>query len=131
MKNTIKLLAISVAFAFCFTGCGGGSSSSTSPNTTSPPDVPPSSSTGLPNSVVFNPLRDLALGAGDQVCFSIKSYNNISESTFSKVVCGLINNNDSLTLSWNNVSGNVVGYYVYFGFNRDDATNFLADIFES
>jgi hypothetical protein len=120
MKNTIKLLAMSVAFAFCFTGCGGGSSSSS-----------PSSSTGLPNSVVFNPLRDLALGAGDQVCFSIKSYNNISESTFSKAVCGLINNNDSLTLSWNEVSGDVVGYYVYFGSNRDDATNFLTDVFES
>ena len=125
MKNTIKLLAMSVAFAFCFTGCGGGSSSS------SPPDVPPSSSIGLPNSIVLNPLRDLALGAGDQVCFSVKSYNNISESAFSKTICGLINNNDSLTLSWNNASGDVVGYYVYFGSNRNDATNFLADVFES
>ncbi len=75
-----------------------------------------------------NPLLDLGLEKGKSVCFSIKSYNTVTESDFSKTICGTINNDQSLTVSWDKVSGDVDGYYVYFGTNENNATNFLADV---
>ena len=52
-------------------------------------------------------------------------------SDFSKAICGKINNDTKLTLSWNKISGDVSGYYVYFGTNKNNVTNFLADVIES
>lgn len=137
MKSTIRLLAVvSTAFLFCLIGCGGGSSSSsaeTSPNTPlpSPEFSPPPSSSEQFSSLAINPLTDLGLEAGNKACFSVKSYNNISESAFSKAICTQIKNENRLTLSWNKITGNVSGYYVYFGTDENNATNFIADVLES
>lgn len=137
MKSNIKLIAVFTAVIFCLFGCGGGGNSSStaesSSNTpsSSPESSPPPSSSGLFSSISINPLTDLGLEAGNKVCFSVKSYNNFSESDFSKAICGEIRNDNTLTLSWNKITGDVSGYYVYFGANKNNATNFLADVMES
>ncbi len=136
MKSPVILLVMCMIFALCLIGCGGGGSSSTaetSPNTpsSSPESSPPPSSSGQFSSLAINPLTDLGLIAGNKVCFSVKSYNNFSESDFSKAVCGQIKDDNKLTLYWNKITGNVSGYYVYFGSDKNNATNFLADVIES
>lgn len=135
MKRNINFFAACVAFSFCLIGCGGSGSSSstaeTSPNTSSPEKPEPPSSSEQFNSLVINPLTELGLEVGNKVCFSVKSYNNVSESDFSKTICGQIKNDNMLTLSWNNIPGNVNGYYVYFGTEKNSATNFLADVITS
>ncbi len=80
------------------------------------------------NSLTVNPLLDLGLGKGKSVCFRLKSYNNVTESDFSKAICGEIYNDQSLTLSWGSVTGNVDGYYVYFGTSENNVASFLADV---
>ncbi len=148
MKCTVKLLALYVVITFSLYGCGGDSSSPSTaegvpniasatpgakPNTEfkrTPKTTPPLTS-GLPNSIEINPLRDLGLEKGENICFRLKSYNNVTESDFSKAICGKINNDNSLILSWEDVIGNVDGYYVYFGKNKNNVANFLADVIES
>ena len=139
MKSTIILLAACMVLTFSLIGCGGGGSSSTTdtlPTTSSSPSPSPKSSpqpspSGQFSSLAINPLADLGLAAGDNVCFSVKSYNNFSESDFSKAVCGKIKDDNKLTLAWNKNTENVNGYYVYFGTDKNNATNFLADVIES
>ena len=138
MKRSVILLAMSVIFAFCLIACGGGSSSSDvdfAPNTSSsPPTIPPEplGPSEQFSSLSINPIADLGLITGDNVCFSVKSYNNIAVSDFSKTICSKVSNSNELTLSWNKITGdNISGYYVYFGTNKNNATNFLADIIES
>ncbi len=82
--------------------------------------------------IEINPMRDLGLEKGKQVCFSLKSYNNIAESSFSKAVCGRIRSNHSLTLVWEKAKGKISGYQIYFGKNRKTANeNFLTDMIEN
>ena len=136
MKSPVILLSICIIFALCLIGCGGGGSSSTtetSPNTpsSSPESSPQSTPSGQFSSLEINPLADLGLVAGNKVCFSVKSYNNFSESDFSKAACGQIKDDNKLTLAWNKNTENVNGYYVYFGTDENNATNFLADVIES
>ena len=134
MIRPVILLAMHIILAFCLIGCGGGKSSNTVesvPNASSSPPTNQSEPSEQFSSLAINPIADLGLTAGDKVCFSVKSYNNIMESDFSKAICGKINNNTKLTLSWNKISGDVSGYYVYFGTNKNNATNFLADVIES
>ena len=71
------------------------------------------------------------MGNGDNVCFRLKAYNNFTESDFSNAICSQIENDNTLTLSWDEVSGNIIGYYIYFGVDKNNATNFLKDVFES
>ena len=133
MKRPVILIAVCVVLAFCLIGCGGGSSSSvteSSPNTSSPPQPQPQPLNQF-SSLEINPLTDLGLTTGDKVCFSVKSYNNVTESDYSKAICGKINDDNKLTLSWNKISGDANGYYVYYGTNKNNATNFLADVMES
>ena len=138
MKNTASLFVILSTILLFIYGCGGGSnssdsspyiSSSTSESSTSP-NYPSSSPESFTNSFTVNPLRDLGLGKGENVCFRIKSYNNIAISDFSKAICGQIKNDHKLTLSWNKVHGKIDGYYVYYGANKNKATNFLTDVIE-
>ncbi len=137
MKSTLILYIVCVTLLFCIIGCGGGGSSQT---TNSPSATPPSTSQPSPvrppspgnfNSLTINPLNDLGLVQGETVCFSVKSFNNYSESDFSKAICGKINNTSSLTLSWNKIGGDVSGYYIYFGTNKNNATAYLANVLES
>ena len=131
MIRPVILFAICVILAFCLIGCGGGSSSSvteSSLNTSSSPQPQPLNQF---SSLVINPIADLGLTTGEKVCFSVKSYNNVTESDYSKAICGKINNDNKLTLSWNKIAGDVNGYYVYYGTNKNNATNFLADVMES
>ncbi len=148
MKSIEKLLAVFVAITFSLYGCGGDSSSpstteeiqefalaapETTPKTESKPapkTTPPLIS-GLPNSIEINPLRDLGLEKGKNICFRLKSYNNVAESDFSKVICSQIKNDRRLTLSWSDVPGNVSGYFVYYGVSKNNATKFLIDVIES
>ena len=141
MTITVRFLVICLVFSFSIYGCGGGSNSSqsstglSSNNTSSEPSSSsPNNSSSSPNnfsSLIINPLKDLGLNSGEQVCFRVKSYNNTLESDFSKAICGKINDSNKLTLSWNKSSGDVSGYYVYFGTNKNNATNFLANVLES
>ncbi len=136
MKSSTKLHAVCMAFLFCLFGCGGGSSSSTAETLPNTPSSSPELSlqSTLPeqfSSLEINPLADLGLLAGNIVCFSVKSYNNFSESAFSKVICDVIKDDTNLTLSWSKIIGNVTGYYVYFGTDKNNTTNFLADVIES
>ena len=133
MKRVVATFTVYLVLCLSLNGCGGGGSSSSAtedlPNTSSA--TPPSSPSGLPNSIDINPLIDLGMVAGDNVCFRLKSYNNFTESDFSKAICSQIKNESALTLSWNQVSGNIIGYYIYFGPDKNSATNFLKDVFES
>ena len=129
MKRTVISFALHILAAFCLFGCGGGGGSSSSESSGSDTGGSSSSSSRF-SSLVINPLSELGLTSGDNVCFRVKSYNNVSESDFSKPICGKINDNNKLTLSWNRVSGYISGYYVYFGTNKNNATNFLADVIE-
>jgi len=157
MKSTLKMLAALVTINISLAGCGGGggNSSSISPQDapapspitptaapedapapspitpTASPDAQPTPSDTLPNLIEINPLRDLGLGKNDLVCFRIKSYNNVAESDLSDAACSVIKNDLLLTLSWSEVLGNIHGYYVYFGTNKNSATEFLADVTES
>ena len=136
MKSAVKLLAFCMFFVFYLFGCGGGSSSSTTetiPNTStsSPDSLSPPSASEQSSSLTINPIADLGLVAGNKVCFRIKAYNNFLESEFSNAVCGEIKNDHNLTLSWDRTTEDVSGYYVYFGTNKNNATNFLADVIES
>ena len=125
IKNTIILHATCMTFAFCLIGCGGGSGSSYS-TTDASPTTPRQFS-----SLEINPLSDLGLEEGDSVCFKVKSYNNVTESDYSKPICSIIYDPLNLPLSWSEVTGKINGYYVYFGTNKNNATNFLADVIES
>lgn len=136
MKFFVSLLA---TILICGCGGGGGSSSqsgSPSSSTDGSANNPPSSknnppSSNLSNSIVINPLRDLGRNKGDRVCFRIKSYNNVTESDFSGAICNTIKNSKSITLSWNSVPGDVLGYYVYYGIEKNNVSNFLEDVIES
>ena len=134
MKTPTILLAMGMIINFCLVGCGGGGSSSTldtSSNKSSSESLPQPAPSGQFSSLEINPLTDLGLVAGSKVCFSVKSYNNFSESDFSKAVCDEIKDDNNLTLSWNKITGNASGYYVYFGTDENNATTFLADVIES
>lgn len=141
MKSTLKMLAALVTITLSLAGCGGGGNSSSispqdapapSPITpTASPDAQPTPSDNLSNLIEINPLRDLGLGKNDLVCFRIRSYNNVAESDLSDAACSVIKNDLLLTLSWSEVLGNIHGYYVYFGTNKNSATEFLADVTES
>ena len=138
MKNTAKLFAILSTILLFLYGCGGDSSSSSSPNFSSSTPESATSTNSLSSSpetftnlLTVNPLRDLGLGKGKNVCFRIKSYNNITESDFSNAFCGQIKDDLSITLAWNKSDGNIHGYYVYYGTNKYNATNYLADVLES
>ena len=147
MKSILTVLVTLVVSQSILIGCGGGGSSSTlaeasnSPDNQASPSSPPDNQASpnspppennLANSININPMRDLGLDQGKSACFKIKSYNNIGESEFSDAICGQVKNEQSLTLTWEDASGNVVGYYVYFGTNKDKAgDNFLADVIES
>jgi hypothetical protein len=135
MKSAIISIVVLVAFTLGLNGCGGSGSSSstaeTSPNTSSPENPEPPSSSEQFASLVINPLTELGLEAGNKACFSVKSYNNVSESDFSKAICGQIKNDNVLILSWNKVPEKVNGYYIYFGTDINNATNFLADVITS
>ncbi len=109
-------------------GCGGGSSTSSVAESSPANQSSPSSQT---QSVIINPLLDLGLRKGDNVCFRIKAYNNVTESDFSGAICSIVKNEDALNLSWNDVPGNVVGYHVYYGTNKRNASNFIKNILES
>ncbi len=149
--STNLVLFIITLFILTLGACGGGGGSSSeadtpvvsdtsSPNAPSPKKSPnqpkqapkktdsPSSPKALANLIEINPLRDLGFGKGESICFSLKSYNNITESNFSESICDKIKDDHSLTLTWNNAAGNISGYYVYFGTNKNNATNFLADV---
>ena len=135
MKNPTLLLAMGMIINFCLVGCGGGGSSSTldtSSNKSSSESLPQPAPSGQFSSLEINPLTDLGLVAGSKVCFSVKSYNNFSESDYSEAVCGQIEDDNKVILSWNKITeSNVNGYYVYFGTNENNATTFLADVIES
>jgi hypothetical protein len=135
MKSAIISLVVLVAFTLGLNGCGGNGSSSstaeTSPNTSSPENLEPPSSSEQFKSFVINPLTELGLEVGNKVCFSVRAYNNVSESDFSKVICSQIKNDNVLILSWNKLPEKVNGYYVYFGTDINNANNFLADVIES
>ena len=138
MKSNLIMLVLAMS-QLVLVGCGGGSGSSStqsspnqsmdtpssSPDSTSPP------SNNLSNVIEVNPLRDLGLDKGDQVCFRIKSYNNVEVSDFSKPICSKIKNSTQLMLSWNDADGNVIGYYVYFGSSKKKVNEYLADVIES
>ncbi len=127
-------MAISLSISACG---GGGSGSSSDTASLSQPSTPTGGSNNTSNSPQFantieiNPLRDLGLGVGDNVCFKIKAYNNVTESKFSGALCSTLKNETSVNLSWNDVPGNVVGYYVYYGTKKKDVNNFLVDVVES
>ena len=135
MERPVILFSMHVILALCLIACGGGSSSSVvdfAPNTSSSPPSKPSEPSEQFSSLAINPIADLGLTTGDNVCFSVKSYNNIAESDFSKAICSKVSNSNVLTLSWNKISGdNISGYYVYFGTNKNNVTNYLADVIES
>ncbi len=151
-KHISKSLVLSSITFLCLTlvACGGGGSSSdagssiisdtsdptTSPqnNSPTPPKKTPNDSNNsnprntFANKIEINPLRDLGLGKGKNICFKLKSYNNVSESDFSKSICGKIKDNHLITLTWEDAIGNIVGYYVYFGTNKNNVKNYLADV---
>ena len=131
MKSTCKVTVLSVFLVLTLIGCGGGGSSDSEviPNTTSLP--PSTSSPNQISSLAINPLSDLGLTEGQKVCFSIKSYNNTTESSFSDAICSQIKNENMLTLSWNKINGDITGYYVYYGTTKNNATNYLADVIQS
>ena len=137
MKNIVNPIVVLMAIFVGIQGCGGGSSSSSSgenlidTSSSSSKEPPTSSPSESSSSLAINPLSDLGLTKGDSVCFRLKAYNNVTESNYSKPICGQINNDHSLTLSWDNVSENVIGYYVYYGTNKNNAKNFIADVIES
>ncbi len=139
VENIYKLFVLFLIPILLFSGCGGGGGSSSS-DETSISNVPPptnnnTSSTPanvLSNFIDINPLRDLGLSKGEQVCFRLKSYNNVATSKFSKPICSKVKNEQYLTLTWETVSDKINGYYVYFGTNKNKADdNFLADVIES
>ena len=143
MKSAVKLFVLHVAFMLILIGCGGkgssssafeepsGTSSESSNTSQSSPESTPSLPKRLSNSIIVSPLRDLGMEKGESVCFRLKSYNNITESDFSKAICSQIKNDNRLTLIWNEASENVTGYYVFFGSNKKDSKQFLADIIQS
>lgn len=158
MRSIISTnLVLFIITLYCLTigACGGGGSSSedytptvsdiSNPSSPMPKKSPknpkqapkkPNSSSSPPktlaNLIEVNPLRDLGLGKGESICFRLKSYNNVTESDFSKSVCGQIKNDHSLILTWNNIPGNIVGYYVYFSKNKNNTnSNFLTNVIKS
>ena len=135
MKNPAKLLAVCMVFVFCLIGCGGSGSSSTAEtlsSTSSSEQLPQSTPSEQFSSLEINPLADLGMVVGNKVCFSVKAYDNFSESDYSEAVCGQIEDDNKVILSWNKITeSNVNGYYVYFGTNENNATTFLADVIES
>ncbi len=134
MKSILMPLTVCMTFLFLLNGCGGGGSSSTTDALSKTPSAAPQSpppSSGQFSSLTINPLVDLGLEAGNKVCFSVKAINRISESAYSKAICSQIKDDTNLTLSWNNITDNVIGYYVYFGTNKNNVTNFIADVIES
>ncbi len=128
MKNKIIFLITCMALSYILIGCGGGGSGSPSSGTSAENT---GSSSGSFASLEVNPITDLGLDTGSNVCFSIKSYNNITESDFSKAICSKIKNDGKLTLSWNKNPRSVSGYYVYYGTNKNNAKTFLADVITS
>lgn len=151
--STNVVLFIIMLFCLTISACGGGGSSSdtsnvkvnntSNPSTATPEkapipqnQAPNDNNSGKPNTLAnfieLNPLRDLGVGKGKSICFKLKSYNNVTESAFSESVCGQIKNDHSLVLTWNNASGNIVGYYVYFSDSKNNSNNkFLADVIKS
>ena len=124
MKSNIILVTTIAVLLFILIGCGGGSGSGSGSSVIESTANTPSPLEQF-STLAVNPLTDLGLDIGDQVCFSVKSYNNVTESDFSKAICSQIKDNDSLTLAWNNIFGNINGYYIYFGTNKFNTTNFL------
>ena len=141
MSSLLKLIVFQLILILCIYGCGGGSnSSSESPiSANNEPSAQSKSSSSsnsdstekLSNLLKINPLRDLGLGKGENVCFRIKSYNNVAVSDFSKAICGQIMDDHSLTLLWSKVAGKISGYYVYYGTNKNNAENYLTDVLET
>ena len=132
IKYSSWVLAI-VSLIIC--GCGGGGSSSSEEQSAQSSLAPSSSSSSslktLSNSIEIDPILELGLEKGEKVCFRIKSYNNVTESDFSGAICSVLKNEKTLSLSWNDVPGDVIGYLVYYGTNKKNANNLLRDVIES
>ncbi len=79
-------------------------------------------------SININPLRDLGMSKGENVCFRIKAYNTTSVSKFSNAICSRIRDLDYITLKWNKAIGDVIGYYIYYGANKNNSKTFLFDV---
>ncbi len=132
MKRTVIQLVVLVAFTLGLNGCGGGSSSSKvgeSSNTFSPSTETASLIfIGETSTIEISPLSELGLEVGEEVCLRIKAYTNTSKSDFSEAVCTKIIDDESIELSWNNISQSIIGYEIYYGNTESTASNFLQDI---
>ena len=82
-------------------------------------------------SIDINPLRDLGLSKGENVCFRVKAYNTTSTSNFSNPICSRIRDLDYVTLTWNKAIGDVLGYYIYYGTNKNNSKTFLLDVHQN
>jgi hypothetical protein len=122
MKSAIISLVILVTFALGLSGCGGSSSGAAESSYT------PSPPTDATKTIEINPLVELGLEKGSNICIRIKAYTNTSESDFSEAICTKIIDSESIELSWNNTSQNVIGYEIYYGNTESTADNFLQDI---
>lgn len=121
MKSTVIPLVVLAAFILCLNGCGGESSSSGT-------NIPPPSPIETTNSIEINPLLELGLEKGMDICISIKAYSNSSKSKLSEAVCTKINDSQPIELSWNHTSTSVIGYEIFYGNSKNNARNFLQNV---
>ena len=132
MKSTVILFAFILVIILSHTGCGGGGNSSENevPKSisSSPSNTDNTSLNGTVNSLEIDPLLELGLAKGENICFGIKAYSNISKSKLSEAICTTVMNDEPILLSWNQLPQNIIGYEIYYGKMKKSVTNFFHDV---